>query len=237
MDLHGRRYTWQQNGIQKLNQSETPASNPLVSELVASLVILFENRKGLLEVGLKLLSTFPQPPILIKDVSGFATPSHFACAPVLFLSTCRYHKARALVWKLKTPFKCRLLVLFLSSFLSSPFAFSFPTGWPLVRAVWRMPLSRQALPPQCSRGTQGLLLPLWRGWEKSLEPQSKEKKSPSLLGGGVAPGHREALWFFFWIFPWEDGVEVFGWRKPSWGTGRFGEVQVALMSYSASNVE
>lgn len=100
----------------KVNQSETSACNPLVSDLVASLVILFENRKGLLEVGLKLLSTFPQPPILIKDVSGFAAPSHFACAPVLFLSPCRSHKARALVWKLKTPFKCRLLVLFLSFF-------------------------------------------------------------------------------------------------------------------------
>lgn len=99
---------------------------------------------------------------------------------------------------------------FSPSFCLLPVRFLFPTGWPLVRAVWRMPLSHRALPPLCSQGTQGLLLLFEEAGRKSLEPHSKEKKSLSLWGGGVAPGHKGALWFFFFFL---FSHEKMGWKS------------------------
>lgn len=114
-----------------------------------------------------------------------------------FFSPCRPHKARALVQKLKTPFKCRLLVPLLSVFLSSP---------PCVFLSHRLAscaccVTYAPLPPGCTPSVlprdRGPVVALWNGWEKTLEPHYKEKKSLSLWGGGVAPGHRGALWFPF----------------------------------------
>lgn len=72
-------------GNPDVNHNGTSAPNPLVSQLVASTLIFYESIKVFLEVGLKLLNAFHQPPSLIKDVAGFAPPSFFASAVVLFL--------------------------------------------------------------------------------------------------------------------------------------------------------
>lgn len=179
-----------QNSTQQWNV----CSHPLVSRLLRALWLLY-----FWTLFFWRPKAFKRIPSASKSDKRqvFAPPSSFSLLlSLLVVST----KRKALVWKLKAPLKCRLLFLFLYFFLSSPRAFSFPTGWPL---VWRMPLSHRALPPLCSQGTGGPVVGLWRGWEKSLEPHSEEKKSLSLWRGGVAPG----CVISFLVFPREDGVE------------------------------
>lgn len=69
---------------------------------------------------------------------------------------------------------------------SSPAALHFafpPTGLLCMLCDVYPPLPPCSTPSVVPRG-QGPVVALWRGWEKSLEPLSKEKKSPALGGGG-----------------------------------------------------
>lgn len=191
----------------KLNHSETSAPNPLVSQLVSSPLIFFESRKVFLEVGLKLLNAFPQPPSLIKDMAGFAPPSSFASAVVLFLSLSFSQSEGPCLeaestFQMQTPLPLSLLlsVVSLRVFFSHRLACC-------ACCVTYAPLPPGSTPSVLPRD-RGPVVALWRGWEKSLEPHSKEKKSLSLWGGGVAPGHRGALWFFFFKFSHEE----MGWK-------------------------
>lgn len=112
-------------------------------------------------------------------------------------------------------------------------AFSFPTGWPPVNAVWRIPLSHHALPRLWSQGAKNLLLLFEEAGRKVWSHTLKRRKAQP-LGGGVAPGHRGyGIVFCVFSSSWEDVFEVLSWHQISWRTGRFQDVEVALMSHQA----
>lgn len=121
---------------------------------------------------------------------------------------------------------------FSPSFCLLPVHFLFPPAGLMLCDVYA-PLPPGSTPSAVPRD-QGPVVALWRGWERSLEPHSIERKS--LWRGGVAPGQSRALWFFSHAKMGWKSWEVLGLCQCSWGTGRFEDVQVALMSHPASYV-
>lgn len=169
-----------------MNHGETSAPNPLASQSVASILIFCFCRKVFLEVGRKLFLKKNKKKKHVFSASD-SDKRHgrfflfFFCAPFCrraFSLLVVSHKARALVSKkkLKAPFKCRLLFLFLSVFLSSPCAvFFFPPAGLL--CVTYAPLPPGSTPSVLPRDPRSLLLLFEEAGRKSSEPHSKEKKS------------------------------------------------------------
>lgn len=170
-------------------------------------------------------------------MAGFAPPSffvfRFCCCAFSFLVIFTKQGPLSRSWKHLS--NADSSSSFSPSFCFLPVRFLFPPLPSCACCVTYAPLPLGSTPSVLPRD-QGPVVALWRGWEKSLEPHSKEKKSTGLWEEGYHLA-MEGLGDFLLIFPWEDAVEVLGWHQRSWGTGRFKEVDVALMSHQASYVK
>lgn len=140
---------------------------------------------------------------------------------------------RALVWKLKAPFKSKRLFLSLSLLLSVPSVCVFVSHRLASYTVWRLPL----FPPGCTpsvvpKGPSACCCSVKR-LRENFGAALKRRKAQS-LGEGVAPGHRGALWFiifkFFLKFQEKICWKFAGRHQCNFRTGRVQDVEVALMS-------
>lgn len=75
------------------------------------------------------LNAFPQPPSLIKDMAGFSRPLRLLLLLSFSQSPGPCLGAES-TFQMQTPLPLSLLL-----FCRLPCAFSFPTGWPVVRAA------------------------------------------------------------------------------------------------------
>lgn len=172
---------------------------------------------------------FGSRPKAFKDVPSASKPdkrhgSFFfstRCILLFCFTRHRSHKARDLVSELKTPFRCRLFVLFLCH---SSVHFSPPPAG-LVSAVWRMPLSHRALPPLRSQGTEGLLLLFEEAGRKVWSHTPKRRKAPALGEEGYHLVN-EALCDFFFSSS-EFSHEKKCWKLTLMYLGSWVDVQVA----------
>lgn len=127
----------------------------------------FESIKVLLEVGLKLLNAFPQPPSLIKRRGRFCATFvfHFCCSPLVGftkqgpLSRSWKHLSNVDSSSSFSPLSVFTICIFLSHRLA-----------PCACRMTYAPLPPGSTPSAVVPRDSGPVVALWRGWERSLEP-------------------------------------------------------------------